>query len=353
MAKRNLQAALKERGSRAYVDPSLHETFTEEQLKEEAFRSRRNQDSDINEKMANDNRRNTLLRKAGFDWFDIEELQPHPDNLYSIDEESIKNLAGLIYKSKEIQPLVIRETQDGLQIIDGERRWRACKLLSEKYGDAWRMVPAHCHALDSLTEQEVEFILHSNNLGQRELTPSEKAMGFKVVSDALVEWRKGDPSLKGVKTKTYLAEHFGVSERTAMTNLAIAKNLTKRCMDLLDEKVLPMKQAEKVSRLTEEQQEAIADILEVEKLSAEQIDELIEKIQLETEPGLAKEEVLNRPKAERKEKTTNSLLKNARNSLRKATRQKEMPDPELLAQIKKCIMDLDERINEEMGIVTH
>lgn len=350
MAKRNLQAALKERGAKSYVDPSLHESYTEEQLKEEAFRSRRNQESDISQKMANDNRRNTLLRKAGFDWFDIEELHPHPDNLYSIDEESIKNLAGLIYKSKEIQPLVVRETKEGIQIIDGERRWRACKLLSEKYGEAWRMVPAHCHALDSLSEQEVEFILHSNNLGQRELTPSERAMGFKVVSDALVEWRKDDPSLKGVKTKTYLAEHFGVSERTAMTNLAIAKNLTKRCMDLWDEKIIPIKQAEKIAHLPEEKQEAIADILEGEKLSAEQIDELIDRIKTAPEIVGVKEEVLTRPKRASKAKTTNSLLKNARDSLRKATRQKETPDPELLAQIKKCIMDLDERLDDKMGI---
>lgn len=349
MAKRNLQAALRERGSLSYVDPGIHETFTDEQLKEEAFKSRRNQEGDVSEKMANDNRRNTLLRKAGFDWFDIEELHPHPENQYSIDEESIKNLAGLIYKSKEIQPLVVRETREGIQIIDGERRWRACRLLAEKYGDAWRMVPAHCHALDSLTEQEVEFILHSNNLGQRDLTPSEKAMGFKVVSEALVEWRKDDPSLKGVKTKTYLAEHFGVSERTAMANLTIAKNLTKRCLALLDEKILPMKQAEKVSRLTEDQQEAIAEILEENKLTTDQIDALIIKIQEEPEPEHAKEEALSLPKKEAKAKTTNSLLKNARNSLRKAVRQKETPDPELIAQIKKCIIDLDERLKTEIG----
>ena len=120
----------------------------------------------------------------------------------------MNNLAGLIWNSKEVEPLILRETEDGIQIIDGERRWRACKLLAEKYGDAWRMVPGRCHKLGAVSDEQANFIMHSSNIGQRNIKPSERAQGFRVLADKLVEWRKDDPSLKGVNTKTYLAEHL-------------------------------------------------------------------------------------------------------------------------------------------------
>ena len=65
--------------------------------------------------------------------------------------------------------------------------------------------------------------------GQRNIKPSERAQGFRVLADKLVEWRKDDPSLKGVNTKTYLAEHFGViCKRTAQVLLNISKKPVKR-----------------------------------------------------------------------------------------------------------------------------
>ena len=40
--------------------------------------------------MANDNRRNTLLSEMGFDWSDIEDIKPNPNNAYKITEEDVK-----------------------------------------------------------------------------------------------------------------------------------------------------------------------------------------------------------------------------------------------------------------------
>lgn len=333
---------------KAYVNSTMHEEMTDEQVREAAFQSRRNQDCDISQKMADDNRRNTLLRKSGFDWIDIEELQPHPDNAYHVTEEDVENLAGLIYISKETQPLVVRETEDGLQIIDGERRWRAHKLLARLYGDAWRMVPARIHPLDSLTEEEVHFILHSNNAGQREKTASEKAMGFAAIADSLIEWRKANPALKGVRTNAMLAEHFGVSERTAQTNLTIARGLTQRCCKLLDDKALTMAQAETIARLSEEKQEAIADAIESGDFEKNDIDDLIQNIK-EDENTTSTTGGSKAPTTRKlKEKTTNSLMRNAKNALRKAIRKPEDPDPVLVAELKEYVLMLDKRVNEKL-----
>lgn len=348
-SKRNFKKAMQESGAgKAYVNSTMHEEMTDEQVREAAFHSRRNQDCDISQKMADDNRRNTLLRKSGFDWVDIEELQPHPDNAYHVTEEDVENLAGLIYISKETQPLVVRETEDGLQIIDGERRWRAHKLLARLYGDAWRMVPARIHPLDSLTEEEVHFILHSNNAGQREKTASEKAMGFAAIADSLIEWRKANPALKGVRTNAMLAEHFGVSERTAQTNLTIARGLTQRCCKLLDDKALTMAQAETIARLSEEKQAAIADAIESGDFEKNDIDDLIQNIK-EAENTTSTTGGSKAPTTRKlKEKTTNSLMRNAKNALRKAIRKPEDPDPVLVAELKEYVLMLDKRVNEKL-----
>lgn len=341
-SKRNLRAALENGGGvRSLINSDKYEQMSEEQLRIAAFESRSNQDIDVTMKMANDNRRNTLLQKAGFDWFDIDDLTPHPDNQYSINEESINNLAGLIYTTKEIQPLVLRETESGIQILDGERRWRACKLLAEKYGDVWRMVPAHCHPLGSLTDEEALLILHSNNMGQRNLTPSERAMGFKVIADALVEWRKDDPSLKGVKTKTYLAQHFGVSERTAMTNLAIAKGLSKEGLELLDDGRITQDQAETLSRLPEEKQHLVTDAISSDSVPKESASSFINAVK---EGGFSRERILpQETQPARKAPVTDTYLSKAKNALRKASRCPQSANLALLGEIKQLVKELEQR----------
>ena len=136
MPRNKLQAALKNNGGAIANVTPRYEKLTDEQMRLAAFEARDNQEGAITDKMANSNRRNTLLAEMGFDWFDIDNLKPNPNNSYTITDEDVNNLAGLIWNSKEVEPLILRETEDGIQIIDGERRWRACKLLAEKYGDA-------------------------------------------------------------------------------------------------------------------------------------------------------------------------------------------------------------------------
>ena len=123
MPKKKLQAAIARNGGAVANVVTKHEKLSEEELRVAAFNARDNQNASITDKMANDNRRNTLLSEMGFDWFDIEDIKPNPNNTYKITEEDVKNLAGLIYNSKEVEPLILRETEDGVQIVDGERRW--------------------------------------------------------------------------------------------------------------------------------------------------------------------------------------------------------------------------------------
>ena len=322
------------------------EKLSDEEIREEAFKSRRNREANIPQKMADDNTRHNLLRQAGFDYIDIEELTPHPDNKYHFDEQDIELLAGLIYNSKETQPLVVRETEDGLQIIDGERRWHAHKLLAKLYGDLYRMVPVRCHPLGSLSESEVMRILHSNNAGQRQQTPSERAMGYAYLADNIMEWRKTNPELKGVKTKDALAEHFGVSPRKAQTNLNIGKNLVDSCKELLDDRALTLAQAEEISRFEEDVQEVLAKIIVENGFSKEAVDVLIEKAQEENFLGSLEEAEEEATAPKRKAKDINGYLKSAKNALRKASRSATPVNYKLLGEVKQLIRDIEQIQNE-------
>lgn len=349
MPRKKLQAALQNSGGAiANVNPR-HEKLTDEQMRLAAFEARDNQNTSITDKMANENRRNTLLAEMGFDWFDIDNLQPNPNNSYTITDEDVKNLAGLIWNSKEIEPLILRETEDGIQIIDGERRWRACKLLAEKYGDAWRMVPGRCHKMGAISDEQANFIMHSSNIGQRNIKPSERAQGFKVLADKLVEWRKDDPSLKGVNTKTYLAEHFGVSERTAQTLLNIARNLSKEGNDLFDAGSITQTQAEALSKLPSVKQEAVVAAVREENLTPDEITTLIEttkqfKAESETQQvaEIAQTIRAEKPKAT---KDINGYLKSARNALRKAGQAEGEADFKLLGEIKALIREIEKSLD--------
>ena len=351
MARKKLQAALQSGGGAVANVIPRHEKLTDEQMRIAAFEARDNQEASITDKMANDNRRNTLLAEMGFDWFDIQDIQPNPNNSYTITDEDVKNLAGLIYNSKEIEPLILRETENGVQIIDGERRWRACKLLAEKYGDAWRMVPGRCHKMGAISDEQANFIMHSSNIGQRNIKASERAAGFKALADKLVEWRKDDPALKGVNTKTYLAEHFGVSERTAQVLLNIARNLSKEGNDLLDAGSITQTQAEALSKLTSAQQEAVVNEVEKGNLSADEITQLIDttKKAQPTEDAstavsnIAKQvttQTVNKPA-----KDVNGYLKTARNALRKANGAEGDPDFKLIGEIKSIIRDIERSLD--------
>ncbi len=352
MPRKKLQAAIAKNGGAAANVITKNDKLTEDEMRVAAFNARNNQDASITDKMANDNRRNTLLAEMGFDWFDIEDIKPNPNNSYKITEEDVKNLAGLIYNSKEVEPLILRETEEGVQIVDGERRWRACKLLAEKYGDAWRMVPGRCHKLGALSDEQAEFIMHSSNMGQRNISPSERAQGFKVLADKLVEWRKDDPSLKGRNTKTVLAEHFGVSERTAQTLLNIARNLAKEGNDLLDAGDITQTQAEAISKLPGEKQNYIISTVRTDDLSTEQITLLIDEVKsrpLEeeaasnaTENKPEPKEVVKKTATDRKPKDIDGYLKTAKNALKRAGKVGGEADYKLIGEIKMLIREIEQ-----------
>ena len=76
-------------------------------------------------------------------------------------------------------------------------------------------------------------------------------------------------------------------------------------------------------------------------ISSDEIDEVI---------GEALASQTGKEKRPQKEKTTNSLMSNACHSLKKALDSEEEPDPKLIAQLKKYVLELDEKVNKRLAI---
>ena len=114
-----------------------------------------------------------------------------------IDPEAIRDLAASIESEGLLQPIVVRPTDKGYELIAGERRWRAHQYL-EKSTILARLLDASDLSSASLSLIE--------NLQREELNPVEEALGYQsLVSDFNL-------------TQAEVAERMGKS-RTHITNL--------------------------------------------------------------------------------------------------------------------------------------
>lgn len=105
----------------------------------------------------------------------IDEIYPNPDQPRShFDSDQLDELADSIEKNGLLQPIVVRKTDDGYQIIAGERRWQACKRagLSD--------VPIRIVDADDYKVIELAMI---ENIQRSDLNPIEEAHGYRLLME--------------------------------------------------------------------------------------------------------------------------------------------------------------------------
>lgn len=87
--------------------------------------------------------------------FDCHDVDPNPfQNRRKFDQEAIEKLAGSIQQNKQVQAIGVRKVGNRYQIIWGERRWRAVRLIP---GQKVRAV------VRQLTDLEMITICHAEN----------------------------------------------------------------------------------------------------------------------------------------------------------------------------------------------
>ena len=111
---------------------------------------------------------------ASIDLIDIDHLQPNPlQPRGSIRPETLEDLVNSIKKHGILEPLVVAQTPAGLQIIAGERRWRAAKIAG------LAQVPA---VIKQTTPQGMLEMAIIENVQRTDLNPIERAKAFERLS---------------------------------------------------------------------------------------------------------------------------------------------------------------------------
>lgn len=130
----------------------------------------------------------------------------------SFDEDKLRELADSIRAQGMLQPLAVRETVDGLELLAGERRQRAAILAGLD------TVPVR--VLPSVSDLDSALIALTENLAREDLTPWDEAVGLASLRDELQ--RAGRPV-----TRDALAGMVGRSGGAVSESLMIADRLTE------------------------------------------------------------------------------------------------------------------------------
>ena len=106
----------------------------------------------------------------------ISEIEPNRSQpRKEFDEKALSELAESISKHGLLQPLLVRPLPlGGYQIVAGERRYRACRMVGITE------VPVIIRELGDTETMEIALI---ENLQREDLTPIEEALGYKVLID--------------------------------------------------------------------------------------------------------------------------------------------------------------------------
>ena len=105
------------------------------------------------------------------------QIKPNPyQTRRNFKEEELNSLATSIRNKGLLQPIVVRELEDGnYELIAGERRLRACKLAGVK------IVPAI--KFNVIDEKDMLSLALVENIQREGLNPIEEAEGFQLLAE--------------------------------------------------------------------------------------------------------------------------------------------------------------------------
>ena len=108
-------------------------------------------------------------------YIDINDIKPNSSQpRKDFDEDKLEELAESIEQHGLIQPIVLRAAGKGYEIVAGERRWRAARMIGLKE------LPC---VIRELTDEENMLLAIIENMQREDLNPIEEAEGLKAMID--------------------------------------------------------------------------------------------------------------------------------------------------------------------------
>ena len=184
----------------------------------------------------------------------LDELRSNPYQPRQVfDQNALEELAASIKEHGVFQPIIIKKSIKGYEIIAGERRVKASKIAGLKE------IPAIVREFSDTEMMEIALL---ENLQRENLNSIEEAAAYKQLINNI-----------GL-TQEQLAERLGKS-RSHITNMLGLLSLPKQAQELISNKKLSMGHARVLSKLEDEEQiNALANQTIKEGLSVRQLEEI-------------------------------------------------------------------------------
>lgn len=172
----------------------------------------------------------------------------------TFDEESLKEFAENIKEYGVVQPIIVKKSIKGYELIAGERRTRAARLAGLE------TIPA---IIKDYNDQEMMEIALIENIQRENLNPIDEAVAY----DNII-------NLSGM-TQEEFAKKFGKS-RSHVTNMLGLLSLPKATKMLVEQNKISMGHARALSKLNDEFiVNNLADRIINENLSVRELEKII------------------------------------------------------------------------------
>lgn len=215
----------------------------------------------------------------------LKELRPNPYQPRKVfNEEALQELAASIKEHGVFQPIIVKKSIKGYEIIAGERRYRA-SILAEK-----ETIPA---IIREFSDEKMMEIALLENLQREDLTAIEEAYAYKSMQEKL-----------GL-TQEELSTKVGKS-RSHITNILGLIRLPKEVQSMIAKQTISMGHARVLSKLNDDDKIIeLANKIVNEKLSVREVENMVNENHIE-----------RKIKIERKEKETDHNYKYVEELLR-------------------------------------
>ena len=204
--------------------------------------------STVEEKIVNE------TKKEEIQMINLDELRSNPYQPRKVfNEEALHELSNSIKEHGVFQPIIVKKSIKGYEIIAGERRVKASRMagLTE--------IPAIVRDFNDTQMMEIALL---ENLQREDLSPIEEAIAYKKLQETLN------------LTQELLAKRLGKS-RSHITNMIGLLNLPESIREKVSDKQISMAHARILSKLENEaQQKELVNKIIDEGISVRQLENL-------------------------------------------------------------------------------
>lgn len=205
---------------------------------------------DLEDSIVNEAKTNNTIIEIPLDELRANPYQPRKN----FDEEALKELSSSIKEHGVFQPIIVKKSIKGYEIIAGERRYRASKMAG------LNTIPA---IVKDFSDEEMMQIALLENLQRENLTAIEEAKAYKNIIESMNI------------TQDELAKKIGKS-RSHITNILGLLKLPKSVQDMVLFNKISMGHARVLSKLDDVQkQEDLAQKIIDEDISVRKLEQLV------------------------------------------------------------------------------